>query len=152
MAICTGFRASDLVGLSIQDESLILQEDLSQVVLRPNPAFVGKSGPVAHIHPVTLSAFPPPEETDRESLRILCPVRAIAAYLEHTQTFRGSTRQLFVCFGGAQGGQALKCGTFSRWLVDLISASLVPATRGSVNAHSTRGVSSSVALLFGVSV
>ena len=151
VAICTGFRASDLVGLSIQDECLILQEDLSQVVLRPNPAFIGKSGPSANIQPVTLAAFPPPGETDRESLRLLCPVRVIAAYLERTQTFRGSTRQLFVCFGGKERGQALKCGTISRWLVDAISAALDPATGSSVNAHSTRGVSSSVALLRGVS-
>ena len=65
LAICTGFRASDICDLSVQDECLILQEDLFQVVLRPNPAFVGKSGPLARIHPVTLSAFPPPHEVNR---------------------------------------------------------------------------------------
>ena len=59
LAVCTGFRERDLVGLSIQDGCLILQEDLSQVTLKPNPAFVGKSGPMANIRPVTLYAFPP---------------------------------------------------------------------------------------------
>ena len=68
VAVCTGFRVSDLEGLSMQDECLILQEDLSQVVLRPNPAFIGKSGPSAQIQPVILAAFPPPGEADRESL------------------------------------------------------------------------------------
>ena len=151
VAVCTGFRVSDLEGLSVQDECLILQEDLSQVVLRPNPAFIGKSGPSAQIQPVTLAAFPPPGEADRESLQLLCPVRIIAAYLERTRPFRGSTCQLFVCCGGKERGEAVKCRTISRWLVEAISAARDPAAGGTVTAHSTRGVSSSVALLRGVS-
>ena len=150
-AVCTGFRVSDLVGLSVQDECLILQDDLSQVVLRPNPAFIGKSGPTANIRPVTLVAFPPPGEQDRGGLKLLCPVRIIAAYLQRTRPFRGSTRQLFVCYGGEKRGQAVKCSTISHWIVEAISAAPDTAPGGSATAHSTRGVSSSVALLRGVS-
>ena len=104
LAVCTGFRVSDLVGLSIQDGCLIPQDDLSQVVLRPNPASIGKFGPTADIRPVTLAAFPPPGEADKGDLQLLCPVRTIAAYLERTRPFRGSTCQLFVCYGGKREG------------------------------------------------
>ena len=151
LAVCTGFRVSDLVGLSIQDECLVLQDDLSQVVLRPNPAFIGKSGPTANIHPVTLVAFPPPGEDDRGDLKLLCPVRIIAAYLDRTRPFRGSTCQLFVCYGGKERGQAIKCDTISRWIVEAISAATGTTPGSTATAHSTRGVSSSVALLRGVS-
>ena len=58
VAVCTGFRVSDLEILSVQDECLILQEDLSQVVLRPNPAFLGKAGPSAQIQPAWLRFRP----------------------------------------------------------------------------------------------
>ena len=150
LAVCTGLRVSDLVGFSVQDDCLTLQDDLSQVVLRPNPAFVGKSGPGARITPITLYAFPPPGELDVGGLRPLCPVRAVAAYLGRTGSFRGATRQLLVCFGGPQRGQGLSRGSLSRWLRDIISESLGPAGPGHVTAHSTRGVSASVALLHGV--
>ena len=150
LAVCTGLRVSDLVGFSVQDDCLTLQDDLSQVVLRPNPAFVGKSGPGARISPVTLYAFPPPGELDVGGSRPLCPVRAVAAYLERTASFRGTTRQLLVCFGGPQRGKGLSRGSLSRWLREVISESLGPAGPGRVTAHSTRGVSASVALLHGV--
>ena len=107
LAITTGLCASDLCGFSIQEDCLILQEDLSRVVLKPNPAFIGKSGPLARITPITLPAFPPPHKADQEGLRPLCPVRALACYLEHTWSFRGSTLQLLVCLGGSQRGQRL---------------------------------------------
>ena len=103
VAVCTGFRVSDLEILSVQDECLILQEDLSQVVLRPNPAFLGWAGPSAQIQPTWLR-FPPPGEADGESLQLFCSVGIIAAYLERTRPFRGSTRQLFVCCGGKREG------------------------------------------------
>ena len=141
-----------MIGFSIQDDCLILQDDLSQVMLRPNPAFVGKSGPLARIQPITLYAFPPPLESDVEGLRPLCPVRAVAAYLDRSKSFRGSTRQLLICYGGSSRGQGLSKVGLSRWLREVISPAHYPASQGRVTAHSTRGVAASVALLRGVSV
>ena len=152
LAMSTALRVSDMCGFSIQDGCLVLQEDLSQVVLRPNPAFVGKSGPLVRIEPVVLHSFPPPDVVGREELCLVCPVRALSLYLDRTSTFRGPTLQLLVCYGGPRKGQALSSEGLSTWLQRVISASLGPGERDGVRAHSTRGVAASVALLRGVSV
>ena len=58
-----------------------------------------------------------------EGLRPLCP--AVAAYLDCTKAFTGSTRQLLVSYGESTRGQGLSKGSLSRWLRDIISRTLV---------------------------
>ena len=87
-----------------------------------------------------------------EGLRPLCPVRAVAAYLDRSKSFRGSTRQLLICYGGSSRGQGLSKAGLSRWLREVISPAHNPASQGRVTAHSTRGVSTPVSMLHGVSV
>ncbi|KAL0162806.1 hypothetical protein M9458_042202 [Cirrhinus mrigala] len=53
---------------------------------------------------VNLQALPP-EEAD-PALALLCPVRAVRIYVDHTWSFRRS-EQLFVCFGGQQKGNVV---------------------------------------------
>ncbi len=58
---------------------------------------------LAHDWPnLLLYAFPPPSEQD-QGLNLICPVRALRIYIEHSAPFRQS-EQLFVCFGGHTKG------------------------------------------------
>ena len=86
------------------------------------------------------------------SLLPLCPVGTLATYLECTKTFRGSTQQILVCYGGSQRGQPLTSKGLSRWLSMVLTASLESTNGETATAHSTRGVATSVALFQGVSV
>ncbi|KAL0147598.1 hypothetical protein M9458_057104, partial [Cirrhinus mrigala] len=67
---------------------------------------------------VNLQALPP-EEADPASA-LLCPVRALRIYVDHTRSFRRS-EQLFVCFGGQQKGNAVSKQRLAHWVVDAIS-------------------------------
>ncbi len=91
---------------------------------------------------ITLSMFSPPTGS-QESL--LCPVRALRVYIEHSASYKKS-EQLFVGFGNrAKAGPVTK-QRISRWLVDAItlaySSSGLQCPIG-VRAHSTRGIASS---------
>ena len=90
-----------------------------------------------------------------EGLTLLCPVRALRAYIDRTQALRGEGTQLFVCYGGARLGFPLSKQRLSHWIVDAISAAYdvrgLPVPSGVV-AHSVRGVVTSWAALKGVSV
>ena len=81
----------------------------------------------------------------------LCAVRALRCYVERTRAFRQSD-QLFVCFGARAKGRPLSKPSLSRWIVEAIVLSYKSLSLEKLHAHSTRGVSSSWALLKGVSV
>src|SRR4029434_10148428 len=125
--------------------------------LRPNAAYTPKVVATPFCNEVIeLAVFSPPPfaSAEEERLNKLCPVRALRCYVEHTGAFRQSD-QLFVCFGARAKGRPLSKPSLSRWIVEAIvlsykSLSLEPPERQ--RAHSTRGVSSSWALLKGVSV
>ncbi|KAI2651034.1 ORF V: Enzymatic polyprotein [Labeo rohita] len=95
----------------------------------------------------------PLEEADPASA-LLCPVHALRIYVDRTRHFR-RTKQLFVCFGGQQKGNAVSKQKLAHWVVDAISLSYQnqgePCPLG-VHAHSTRSVASSYALAHGASL
>jgi len=101
---------------------------------------------------VNLQALPL-EEAD-PALALLCPVRALRAYVDRTRCFRTSD-QLFVCYGGSQKGRALSKQRLSHWIVDTIALAYQQQGRPcplGVTAHSTRSVASSWALAHGASL
>ena len=125
--------------------------------MRPNAAYTPKVVATPFRNQVIeLAVFSPPPfaSAEEERLNKLCPVRALRCYVERTGAFRQSD-QLFVCFGARANGRPLSKPSLSRWVVEAIvlsykSLSLDPPEK--LHAHSTRGVSSSWALLKGVSV
>ena len=156
LALTSAKRSSDLCALSVQADCLILTGDNRKAVLRPNPA----------LHPkvmrkslkndtLELRAFhPPPHGQGEERQHRLCPVRALGHYVKCTEKFR-STNQLLVCFGGKERGGPVSVQRVAQWLCEGIAKAYELAGReppGVLNAHSTRGTSTSVALLRGVSV
>ena len=83
---------------------------------------------------------------------MLCPVRALQAYVSRTQSLR-RTDQLFVCHAERVRGSSLSKQRLSHWIVDTIHLAYSLAGRPQpvgVVAHSTRGTATSRALLRGV--
>ena len=124
------------------------------ISLRPNSSFLPKVVSDRHVNiPFILSAYDLPAvagESEPPS-GMLCPVRALAAYVERTRSVR-TTDQLFVCYGERVLGAGLSKQKLSHWIMDTITTAYSLAgmpVLGSVVAHSTRGVAASWALLRG---
>ncbi len=58
--------------------------------------------------------------TGSQELSLLCPVRALRVYIEHSASYRKS-EQLFVSFGNRAKGGPITMQGISRWLVDAIT-------------------------------
>lgn len=157
LALTTAKRVSDLCALSTRPDCLAINGDLSRAVLRPNPAFTPKVIKNSYrSQTVELWAFSPPphEERTEERLHRLCPVRALACYVQRTAMIRSSP-QLFVCHGANALGRPLSKQRLSHWLCEGIETAYEAAGRTmphGVRAHSTRGVAASTALFRGIGV
>ncbi len=125
----------------------------SKIVLKPRHGYITKvlSTPF-RAQVITLSALPPSELG--QGLYLLCPVRVLRIYIEHSAPFRQS-EQLFVCFGSRTKGSPVKKQRLSRWIIDAIKlaySSLGQLCPTAVRAHLTRGITSSWAWSSGVSI
>ncbi len=92
--------------------------------------------------------------TGSQELSLLCPVRALRVYIEHSALYRTSERHFVGFCNRAKGGPVMKQG-ISKWLVDAITlaySSLGLQCPIGVRAHSTRGIASSSAWSSGVSI
>ena len=153
LAITSAKRVGELHALSVSDTCLRWNPDGSGVTLWPNVAFLPKVLATSHLNqPIRLAQFNPPPGESADRLELLCPVRALRAYVGATERIRRS-EQLFICHGGRNKGHALSKQRLSHWIVDTIShaygASNRPVPSG-IRCHSTRGVSTSWAALRGV--
>ncbi|KAK0155322.1 hypothetical protein N1851_002331 [Merluccius polli] len=151
LAITSAKRVGELQALSVAETCLRWNPDGSGVVLWPNVAFLSKVLSRTHLNqPIRLARFDSSSEEGRSEL--LCPVRALRAYIAATAGIRQS-EQLFVCHGGPNRGCALSKQRLSHWVVDAIThaygASGRPPPSG-VRCHSTRSVATSWAALRGV--
>ena len=144
-------RVVELRALSVSDSCLRWNSDGSGVTLWPNPAFLPKVLSSSNLNrPVRLAQFVASEGEDR--FKLLCPVRALRAYVAATAGIRRSD-QLFLCNGGPRRGCALSKQRLSHWVMDVITHAYKggghPLPSG-VRCHSTRAVSTSWAALRGV--
>ena len=116
----------------------------------PKVAFLSKVLPLAHSNrPIQLACINIPQESGTPEL--LCPVRALGAYVDATACIRQS-EQLFVCHGGTRKACALSKQRLSHWVVDTIAHASGTSGRplpSGVRCHS-RSVSTSWAALRGV--
>jgi len=91
LALTSANRVSELTALSVHPSCLLIRGDQSGATLRPNPSFVPKSLRSAfRLRAIHLGGFSlPPHSGARESkLHLLCPVRALACYVELTAAYR----------------------------------------------------------------
>ncbi|KAL0146524.1 hypothetical protein M9458_058155, partial [Cirrhinus mrigala] len=96
-------RVGDLEAFSVSEVCLEFGPADSHVTLTPRPGYVPKVPTTPFRDQVVNLQAPPSEEAD-PALALLCPVRVLRVYVDHTQSFRCS-EQLFVCFGGQQKGE-----------------------------------------------
>lgn len=156
LALSSAKRVGDLCALSVHPSCISFSQDGGLVHLWPNPAF----------HPKVITSdfrsrviriralCTPPDSDERVRLQLLCPVRALRCYIERTAAFR-TTDRLFVRFGTKGHGAPLSSQRLAHWVCDGIATAY--QARGCpppsvIRAHSTRGVSTSVALSRGVTV
>lgn len=155
LAIVSAKRVSELHALSVSPSCLRWHPDGSGVTLWPNTAFVPKV--VSRVHsnrPLTLARFQPQSGAPGQASELLCPVRALEAYVAATAGMRRSD-QLFLCYGGPKVGCPLSKQRLSHWIVDVICHAYRAGGHSlpvGLRAHSTRSVSTSWAVMRGVSL
>ena len=148
LAVTSAKRVGELHALSIAKDCLRWASDGSGVTMWPNPSFLPKRISAFHINqPLTLTAYAPRSGVDVR----LCPMRALRRYIKVTAKIRKSDA-LFLCYGGQKRGLALSKQRLAHWIVEAILQAYKwkgrPAPQ--VKCHSTRGVSTSWAVLKGV--
>lgn len=153
LAIVSAKRVGELHALSTSASCLQWCPGESGVMLWPNVTFLPKILSSSYTNrPIQLARFePPPEES---AAKLLCPVRALSAYVGATASIR-SGEQLFVCYAGPRKGCGLSKQRLSHWIVDTITYAYTASARpppSGVRCHSTRGVATSWAALKGVSL
>ncbi|CAM4725781.1 unnamed protein product [Leuciscus chuanchicus] len=104
LAISSIKRIGDLQALSVAPSCLEFAPGMVKAFLHPRLGYIPKV-PTNVGGPIVLQAFyPPPFNTpDQENLNLLCPVRALDAYVHRAALWRKSD-QLFVCFGAPKKG------------------------------------------------
>ncbi len=146
-------RIGDLQAFSVSKECLGFGPVYSHVVLRPRPGYVPKVPTTPFRDQVVNLQALPSEEAD-PALALLCPIRILRIYVDHTRSVR-SSEQLFVCHGGKQKGKAVSKQRLAHWIVEAVTLAYQsqgePCPLG-VRAHSTRSVASSHALAHGASL
>ncbi|XP_073669465.1 uncharacterized protein [Paramisgurnus dabryanus] len=155
LAVTSLRRVGDLQALSVSPTCLEFAPGMVKAFLYPRPSYVPKV-PTNVPRPVVLQALCPPPFRDRnqEKLNLVCPVRALDAYVHRSSLWRRS-EQLFVCFGSPKKGLPATKQTLSKWIVETISLAYETTGRPSpiaVRAHSTRGMAASKALWLGASM
>ncbi len=94
------------------------------------------------------------QNADQERHNLLCPVRALEAYVHRAALWR-KNEQLFVCFGPPNKGSPVSKQRMSKWVVEAISFACESAGQPSpmaVRSHSTRSMAASKALISGVAL
>ncbi len=95
---------------------------------------------------------PPFQNADQERHNLLCPVRALDAFVHRAAQWH-KNEQLFVYFGPPNKGSPASKQKMSKWVVEAISLAYESAGQPSpmaVRSHSTRSMAASKALISGV--
>ncbi|XDV42419.1 hypothetical protein PO909_011085 [Leuciscus waleckii] len=155
LAISSLKRIGDLQALSVAPSCLEFAPGMVKAFLHPRPGYIPKV-PTNVVRPLVLQAFCPPpfQNADQEANNLLCPVRALDAYVHRAALWRKSD-QLFVCFGSPNKGGPVSKQRMSKWVVEAISLAYEAAGQPSplaVRSHSTRSMAASKALISGVSL
>ncbi len=155
LAISSLKRIGDLQALSVAPSCLEFAPGKVEAFLHPRPGYVPKV-PANVARSIMLQAFCPPsfQNADQERHNLLCPVRALDAYV-HRAALWHKNEQLFVCFGPTNNGSPASKQRMSKWVVEAISLAYESAGQPypmGVRSHSTRSMAVSKALISGVAL
>ncbi len=155
LAISSLKRIGDLQALSVAPSCLEFVPGMVKAFLHPRTDYVPKV-PANVARLIMLQAFCPPpfQNADQERHNLLCPVRALDAYV-HRGALWCKNEQLFVCFGTPNQMFPASKQRMSKWVVKAISLAYESAGQPSpmtVRSHSTRSMVASMALISGVAL
>ncbi|CAC5395238.1 unnamed protein product [Mytilus coruscus] len=149
MALASAVRVSELHSFTINDK--YFRNEQRGIWLLPNMQFLAKTQTLNKPwEPVFILKFEN-YTTDPNDL-LLCPCRALLAYVKRTEVLRKSQR-LFITYQRNHHVEASK-NFIARWIVDTVKYAYEHAntdTLQSVRAHDTRKLSTSWALFNGLS-
>ncbi len=123
LALTSLKRVGDLQAFSVSEKCMDFSPRLVKVTLRSRPGYIPKVLSTSFRSlVVTLHFFHPPPfaSSEDERLHMLCPVRALKLYVDHSKVWRKSS-QLLVCFGAGRRGLATLKQRISHWVRDAIS-------------------------------
>ena len=156
LALASGSRRSEINAWVA--EGVKFSHKSEKVYLATSPDFLAKNQR-AHLgpnmfKPVIIPALSTPSGDSLD--RVLCPVRALRSYLDHTRLLRGTRKKLFIAFKKGFSTE-IKPATISSWLKSVIILAYNDCKpdqfdRLGIKAHQVRSIASSWALLGGVSV
>ncbi len=99
-------RVGDLQALSVSESCTEFAPGLVKAFLRPRPGYVPKVLSMSfRSQVVVLQAFSTSPSSEGDDLHLLCPVRALKMYVDHSSQWCQSL-QLLVCFGAGRKGLA----------------------------------------------
>ncbi len=155
LAISSLKMIGDLQALSVAPSCLEFAPGMVKAFLHPRPGNVPKV-PANVGRSIMLQAFCPPpfQNADQERQSLLCPVRALDAYVHRAALWR-INEQLFICFGPPNKGSPASKQRMSKRVVEAISLVDVSAGQPSpmaVWSHLTRSMAGSKALISGVAL
>ncbi len=143
LAISSPKKIGDLQALSVAPSCLEFVPGMVKAFLHPRPGYVPKvPANVARLIMLQSSCPPHFQNADQERHNLLCPVRALDAYV-HRAALRCKNEQLFVCFGPPNKGSPASKQRMSKWVVEAISLAYESAGQLSpmaVRSHSTRNM------------
>ncbi len=118
LAISSLKRIGDLQALSVAPSCLEFAPDMVKASLHPRPGYVPKV-PASVARLIMLQAFclPPFQNADQERHNLICPVRALDAYVHRAALWR-KNEQLFVCFGPSNKGSPASKQRIGKWVVE----------------------------------
>jgi integrase len=147
----TASRVSELHALCMDDDHLQWGKDGKWVDLTAATAFMAKNQRATQPpRRFRLQALEQDPVTGREEL--LCPVRALRAYLDHTKATRGEHTKIFLSFKKGNATSGVSSQTLARWLRDTIKCCYELSGPGAVgeaqgaHAHQLRALASSLAV------
>lgn len=145
LTLASAKRRSEIHALSVEDGHLRFNASDGSVTLLCQPGFLSKTQlPSIAPSPFTIPSLARSCGSEDED-RLLCPVRALKAYLQRVKPFRGRRKRLFV---PVKGGAEVSASSISRWIASTIKkaySSLSSADLAflQIKAHELRALSSS---------
>ena len=148
VALATGSRASELAALSRHPDFITwdFQNGVASVAVTPFAGFLAKNA-LPEIAPESFSiqgiAHLNPKGSVDQKKRLLCPVRALALFLEKSETVRNPQDKLFIHWDEAV---STTTSHISLWMVDVIRAAYEAAGKDPPNGlrgHQTRSLATS---------
>ena len=138
-------RRSEIHALSIEEGCFRYDRNSDSITLLTQPGFLAKNQlPESLPEPIVIPGLSQFCGSDTDD-RLLCPVRAVRAYLSRVKAKRSGRKRLFLPL---KGSKDISPSTISRWICDVIKLAYADLSSSDlsfmkISAHEVRALSSS---------